>query len=442
MQLSLENPCHSPFAVDLNLPSAALSELNLEIRSADGENVDCICHLLVESTDAPDDNRKVRTDGFGKATFEISPDEEQIVWLVTRPIEAGYWCGWVDGDTIDLSEPNSMRIVCDRLSGIPAFPWWLEILNVDRGQNNRGKGVRIGVVDTSLKDIGGLEHVESLTQASRQEVSDDPIEAGPSHGEMVCRILADRSACPECEPIVPSASVVLALSGYSPSTWSFSELGSEYPPGVDPVAVTNAVFDLVFKGDVDIINLSLGTHKEPDDVAQGMRIAIEAATSRGIVVVCAAGNQRLSTVAFPARLDDCVAVGAFGLTDWGGEHSIVKRYSEIDRGSDEHGKFGQWRIYSWYQSAFGTGLDLVAPGVGLVISRQGLPAYDITGTSFAAPLVVGVLAINLAKKRISSGDWTLSARKVLNEMMSPASGHVHLASFNEMFQGNGILSLT
>lgn len=99
----------------------------------------------------------------------------------------------------------------------------------------------------------------------------------------------------------------------------------------------------------------------------------------GTIVVFASGNDNSSTISFPSNNANVIAVGAIGRT--------------ASRASF---------------SNFGTGLDVVAPGVEITTTdRQGTagfntavsPGGDVTtvdGTSFAAPQVAGIAALILS----------------------------------------------
>ena len=110
----------------------------------------------------------------------------------------------------------------------------------------------------------------------------------------------------------------------------------------------------------------------------------------------AAGNEPLDKVAFPARYPECIAVGAIGLSDWGPKLSLARYFSDLASANPElKGRTPDQAIFHYPRSAYGEGLDLVAPGVGLVVSHPTKPLIDVTGTSFASPLVAGLLAVLL-----------------------------------------------
>ena len=118
----------------------------------------------------------------------------------------------------------------------------------------------------------------------------------------------------------------------------------------------------------DIINLSLGGAAERGGLCESVKYA----TSRGALVVAAAGNGEDRAAMYPAACP-----GAFAVT-----------------ATDANGDFT-------YFSNYGGWVDLAAPGVQITSTRNdgGYIAQD--GTSFAAPIVSGVAAL----VRAQHPDW-------------------------------------
>ena len=114
-----------------------------------------------------------------------------------------------------------------------------------------------------------------------------------------------------------------------------------------------------------VINLSIGARNASDPVLEN---AISQARASGAVVVAAAGNDGGYGVHFPASLPSVIAVGAVD------NAKVRARFSTC-----------------------GPELDLVAPGVDVVGAGSDGDYAQGRGTSFASPVVAGVVALYMSK---------------------------------------------
>ena len=136
--------------------------------------------------------------------------------------------------------------------------------------------------------------------------------------------------------------------------------------GVVNIAVTDdAIIDAVDNG-ARVINMSFSG---PSSTA--LDDAIAYAVQNNVVLVAASGNGNSSTVSYPASHNDVIAVGAIN-------------------------KNNQRASYSTWGSDYGTNLDVVAPGVGILSTTLNSDYDSDDGTSYAAPQVAGIAALILS----------------------------------------------
>ena len=112
-----------------------------------------------------------------------------------------------------------------------------------------------------------------------------------------------------------------------------------------------------------VVNMSLGLDKPGALLAD----AIAQAQARGVLIVAAAGNSG-GAVLYPAAYPGVISVGA----------------------SDQQNNRASF-------SAFGERLDLLAPGVDILSTWNGLPYFTRSGPSMATPQVAGVAALLAAR---------------------------------------------
>ena len=112
-----------------------------------------------------------------------------------------------------------------------------------------------------------------------------------------------------------------------------------------------------------IINLSLGGY----DASTVLANAVEYAWNNGVLLFAATGNDGINNIYYPAKLDDCIAVGAL----------------------DQDNRIA-------FFSNYGNKQELVCPGVS-ILSTVNDSSYDTyQGTSMACPQASGVAALILS----------------------------------------------
>lgn len=146
-----------------------------------------------------------------------------------------------------------------------------------------------------------------------------------------------------------------------------------------------------------VINISFGAYGNDAILAA----AVSYATQHGAVVVAAAGNDAYGQLAIPAAYDSVISVGSVDAND-----------------------------RQAYFSNSGAGLDLVAPGVGVVSAWDTDKVAYVSGTSQSAALVSGAAASYLS--------WGIPASNIAARLKADAQ-----PAFNStgMATGAGVLML-
>ncbi len=225
--------------------------------------------------------------------------------------------------------------------------WALQTMGVyDAWELARGTGVTIAVVDTGVDyihpDLAG--HV--TLGHDFVDDDDDPMDV-QGHGTHVSGIAAASADDGYgVAGIAPGAQILAVRVLDDDGEGNYSQVAKGIAYAADHGA--------------KVINLSLGG----PDKSELLRSAIDYATAKGAVVTCASGNESSDELGYPARYDSCVSVGATDI-------------------NDEHADF----------SNVGAGLDIAAPGVGILSSTMGASFDSWDGTSMASPQVAGVAAL-------------------------------------------------
>jgi subtilisin family serine protease len=167
-------------------------------------------------------------------------------------------------------------------------------------------------------------------------------------------------------------------------------VGNDTPDG-DMVAY--AIVDAVDKG-AKVINLSLGGFLNNSYLES----AINYAYNHGVSIICASGNGVNHPVSFPASHEKTIAVGSIQ------QNNLRPFYSN-----------------------FGTGLDLVAPGVGIYSTTLNNSYESLDGTSFASPQVAGAVAIMLSIDSLLPPD---SIRQILHATATHLAGYNYSNNWN------------
>lgn len=228
-----------------------------------------------------------------------------------------------------------------------------------------GRGVVIGLADTAVNVADPALDGAQIEQ--RRLVSAGHQPASSAHGTAIAGLLVGSSHSHQFAGMVPAAKLIVADV--------FSRDGDQSVSTAENIATG---LEWLAGKAVKIVNVSFS-----GPANQILAVAINRIQALGVQIVAAAGNDGPSaTEAYPAALDNVIAVTAVDANDKIYESANAGRY-----------------------------IDLAAPGVD-VWTIGGQRGRFSTGTSFAAPFVTAALAAGLDRSVLESEAKDLGAAGV------------------------------
>lgn len=217
-----------------------------------------------------------------------------------------------------------------------------------------GKNIKIAVIDNGFNI-----HHEELANSFIYAINSDTKESvnyieNDDHGTSVAGIIGARSNGLGGLGIAPSAKLILVQTS------------------LKTVSLMVESLNTAAQQNPDIINCSWGTNHVSDALKEQLEIlSTKGRNGKGTIIVFATGNnnkdQDEAFVEDESELPSVIGVGA-----------ITPKNEKADF------------------SNYGSNMDLVAPGVNILVPHQNTYA-QATGTSFAAPMVSGAVALMLSK---------------------------------------------
>lgn len=264
--------------------------------------------------------------------------------------------------------------------------WHLDRLHMeDVWQLATGEGVTVAVIDTGVSTAGSLYFGNRVEAYDFVGISEDErnkqAKVDCLHGTFVTSLLAagrrdDGGAVHSLTNfagIAPGVKV-LAYRALANSTVEAKQ-GEQPPPPASLIPVVHSI-DAAIEAEVDIINLSLVVQSDAPDF-DDFENAVYRAQERGIIIVAAAGNTTDNIGAlFPASFPGVITVGMS--TDAEAAHPMSYAWSPVTVGAP---------------GAQVVGLAPSMPDREATTANQAF--HQDTGTSFAAPIVSGVIALML-----------------------------------------------
>jgi len=238
-----------------------------------------------------------------------------------------------------------------------------------------GSGVKVGIIDTGIS----RDHPDLKVAGGKNLVTgEDPNDFGPSadHGSHVAGIVAAHGTAPTGKRGVAPGATLMSYRVFGH--------GVENANNYDIArAIDQAVAD-----QCDLINMSLGGGGRDPAVEE----AVNAAYQAGTLSICATGNDYRQPVSFPARLQQVLAVSAFGQRGTFPDKSVETGDIEKPFAAANKERF----IAAF--SNIGQEVALTGPGVGIVSTVPEKDYAVLSGTSMACPAVTGCIAAILSQQ--------------------------------------------
>jgi thermitase len=298
----------------------------------------------------------------------------RMAWSGGRMAWSGGRMAWSGADTSVVLAEN--------------YDAWKQV-HLDTAQGlakNLGAGVKVAVIDTGV-DYTHPAFDGRLAPSSEwrdfvdndndpQEVGVGGVDAGFGHGTGVAGVIAQ---------VAPKA-LILPLR-------ALNRNGSGDTTGI-AMAIKHAV-----KAGAKVINLSLGTDGFDCDLQKTIAINVP----NGVFVVVSAGNNGTTAETFPAATskqspnayysNDPVVLTQVKACAIAPSQSAGVPNRTVGVGSVSTLEFDHKSTFSTY----GGGLEMLAPGEEIFVPVPGAQLGAWSGTSFAAPMVSGALALAAAE---------------------------------------------
>jgi subtilisin len=298
----------------------------------------------------------------------------------------------MDDQKVSLVLPNSMRLLASKPKA--EENWGIKKIQADQAWKiTKGAGVKVAFMDTGVAlnhpDLkAGIKGGINILNPSKPPNDDN------GHGTHVAGIIGARQNSIGVTGVAPEADLYAVKTFDSNGEANLSDIVDGLQWCLDQ--------------NIILVNLSFGMLKDH----RLLGTMVRKATAGGLIMVCAAGNEgrgkQGDTVLYPARYPETIAVSASNTDD------TIADFSSK-----------------------GPQVDYIAPGADILSTTLKGRYSTLSGTSFAAPHVTGVLALMLGYGNTPYARKAV-APEVLRSVMTKTSQK--LSSLNRDEQGNGLVN--
>lgn len=349
----------------------------------------------------PQNIKLLRTHRLGYIDIEV-PKDNNVIDYVEKLKSLGIF------ESVDyISEVKTCFTINDHsLVYDPSRQWYIDRINLwNTWDITTGiSSIKIAVIDSGVNwnnpDLGyGDDTYTNLDSNLEKDYLSDPYDQYRDwHGTSTAGVIGAKTNNGE-----GGAGVAGGNNSHGATVISYRIIKGTTSPAT---YVADAIIDATDDG-VKVINCSFDCNSTQDRID-----AITYAYNHGVTIVCSTGNYNNSNITFPASDTRTIAVGAINNYDL------------------------RWSESSSTGSNYGSGIDLVAPGVD-VFTTFTYTYGNETGTSVASPFVAGTVALMLS---MNSSLSPSQIRDILQKTATKISGYTYNSSGWNSEVGYGVLN--